>query len=1158
VTDQLITLVDLLQPVCTRVYGEAPCTAEVGVTGAAKCYNTRATCQDPENYNAGTLTLRFGSDQEGLEAYGYVLPVLNGMSIAPLSVNLGGMDSSSSPFGRRESATISFNDFKHSDLLVDPYRLDRVSSYESGTFWGKWMARNPYAEGMRVQIHQGTVGQLVSEMETRHYIIDRITGPADGRVSVVAKDVFSLAEQRKAKAPRASRGELRTGFDELHAGTFQITPVEIADDDYDDGQFFVAINDEVILVERTAGSGTFTIIARGAAGTEADEHEAGDKVQQVLEYDAELSHDIVYNLLTEYAGIDPALIDLSAWDTEMAARPELLSALVAEPTPVDQLVGEIAEQIGFTIWPSTIDNEIKLKVIQFEADPSPVVTDDAWMIDGSYSSRRLSTQRVSQVWVYYGQRNPLEPLDDPRNYHARRVFADLTAESADNYGSPAIREVFSRWIPQFGGSIATQTGDRILSLFRDPPLQVSFTVHKGRSGELSIGEQFTLRTRDEQGVDGAEAVSSMIPIEIVRKEDRIEVLAQQVRFYLPAPEARSIEIDADTNNVNMRTLYNALFGTPPPGERVTVTVLAGVTVGSSDPSLPAMDTGDWPQGIDLNLIIQATARILGAGGDGGDDITPTAGGDGGTALRAAAPLVIVNNGTIGGGGGGGGGALSIDGPVTARARGGGGAGRVAGDGYENGTDTEGGFGQYSEVVGEGVEATVAVAIGGDGGDLGQPGTDGQGILAGAGGASGVAVDGGIVFFDVLGTILGEIIGTEPDGELSPPAEVPTGLALATELVLLSSGAYSNKLVFSFTRPDDARIISFEVQVKTPSDPTTWRSLYDSYANRFEWTSPQIGLYSIRVRSVYFRDRAYSEYASISVATVGAYDAMSAIGISDPIDPLLFITLDPARPTARIRIQAQFIDDTGISPDEFLLFYTSADYPNAFTVTSDTGTRLYIDEASVVLSLFNLTVSSGSTETVVKFTNTAAADIDLSGFWWASVRNDPGAASGYFKVNRTTVDSIYFAARDALAFVPVAGQLIDVAELLYSDSRATEFSLGYANGEVIRHAGIKFDGSAYYLDVVGRAAEGTTQGNQAGQVLNYYPAPGALTNVVSIPIAQFEIVDGVYFYTGDIPVDIPSNFGWAAVTCCLVNKATNISGTQYVRSNIVPLTVAGAA
>lgn len=43
-----IEVVEIVLPKCANVYGVAPCTATLG--GSQKCYNCRATCQDPDNY----------------------------------------------------------------------------------------------------------------------------------------------------------------------------------------------------------------------------------------------------------------------------------------------------------------------------------------------------------------------------------------------------------------------------------------------------------------------------------------------------------------------------------------------------------------------------------------------------------------------------------------------------------------------------------------------------------------------------------------------------------------------------------------------------------------------------------------------------------------------------------------------------------------------------------------------------------------------------------------------------------------------------------------------------------------------------------------------------------------------------------------------------
>jgi hypothetical protein len=44
---------------CSRVYGTAPCTAAIGVTGTQRCFNTKKTCQDPANFDKAVQLFRF-------------------------------------------------------------------------------------------------------------------------------------------------------------------------------------------------------------------------------------------------------------------------------------------------------------------------------------------------------------------------------------------------------------------------------------------------------------------------------------------------------------------------------------------------------------------------------------------------------------------------------------------------------------------------------------------------------------------------------------------------------------------------------------------------------------------------------------------------------------------------------------------------------------------------------------------------------------------------------------------------------------------------------------------------------------------------------------------------------------------------------------------
>ena len=59
-SDEPFEWVEIDLPICSRVYGTAPCTAALSATNAHKCFNLRATCQDPANFLLGTPnTLKF-------------------------------------------------------------------------------------------------------------------------------------------------------------------------------------------------------------------------------------------------------------------------------------------------------------------------------------------------------------------------------------------------------------------------------------------------------------------------------------------------------------------------------------------------------------------------------------------------------------------------------------------------------------------------------------------------------------------------------------------------------------------------------------------------------------------------------------------------------------------------------------------------------------------------------------------------------------------------------------------------------------------------------------------------------------------------------------------------------------------------------------------
>lgn len=252
--------------------------------------------------------------------------------------------------------------------------------------------------------------------------------------------------------------------------------------------------------------------------------------------------------------------------------------------------------------------------------------------------------------------------------------------------------------------------------------------------------------------------------------------------------AVNLVIAANTNNYN---IFNNKGGEYVSGSTdITLTINAGVVVGSTTTAASALDTGaGWASG-DTITIVNA-GYILGAGGAGGQgDFAVADGGAGGPALLIQFTSVINNVGFIGGGGGGGGGGgaswVAQPGPCgmsppaeyfSTGGGGGGGAGSQGGAGGAGGAGgdvlcggdsvpgTAGGSGAVAG--GAGGSAGLYGGAGGAGGGYGSPGTAGGAgtIMAGtapdvsagaAGGAGGYSIvkNGNPVTWVSVGTIAG--------------------------------------------------------------------------------------------------------------------------------------------------------------------------------------------------------------------------------------------------------------------------------------------------------------------------------------------------------------------------------------------------------------------
>lgn len=704
----------VLKP-CSLTYGVAPCTAAIGITGERKCYNSPRTCQDPINYTPGDeQILRFSEPTEDLPVEIDSIPCLTDIVIRPQRIDPG------ESIGVRESGTASMHNFKHNGIPFDKYYADRgFNTYNSGTFWGRFNAQWGNIQGVECRVVNGFVGQDIDEMERRYYVIESQNGPdSQGKTSFVFKDILKLIDGDKAQAPAPSQGVLSAAIDETDT-SLTLEPVGIGSTYPASG--VASMGDEIVSFTRSGD--IINLTGRNLYGSELDDHDVGETFQIALVYTSISPADIINDLILNYSETPASYINLTDWQTEVNTYiGRLYSGMIMRPTPIKTLVNELVQEAGLIFFTSVKDRKVELKAMRAFV-PTISLNDDAYLA-GSITASRETDKRISEIWVYYGKRNPLEKQDEKKNYRA--IYADITENPvvALENAPASIREITSRWITVFNQPAAASVATAMIARYEVAPRQVAFKLHPTLL--LSEGQAINVQSRifeDDQG-DLLPAFQCQV-LQIVRDKEQISVLAEEVKFtQIPAGPDRVININEDTLNLNLRSVHDTIYSAPTSGDTVTLIVAGGVNIGSYSSSLPALDVGSWPAGV--TVIITGTGRIQGKGGNGGFG-TSIPGESGGLALYSRYAFEIDGTIKIYGGGGGGGGINYIG----VNLYGGGGAGYLPGTGEIDGTLDTGGGGS----------GPIA-----QGGSPGMPG----GSSGSAGGSAGVSID-GVSYATITGT-----------------------------------------------------------------------------------------------------------------------------------------------------------------------------------------------------------------------------------------------------------------------------------------------------------------------------------------------------------------------------------------------------------------------
>lgn len=735
-----ITLIEIDIETCSNDYGVSPCTATIDSENPDKCFNCRKTCQDIDNFTQQFTTLTFAEPTSYLPEKFNAIPCIDSISFRPSTVSLG------KDLGQRAKLSVTMKDHKHNDVGegFDPYYNERTyDTYEQGSFFGKFRARQPFIRGKNIRLKRGFVGDELADFKTWHFVIDSFDGPTPrGTFNITGKDVLKIADGDRAQAPVLSGGFLVSSISNS-ATSFSVSPSGIGNSDYPASGLASIGGKEIVSFTRS--DDVFTV-SRGQQDTEASEHEADARVQLCLQYTAQTPAAIIEDLLVNYADIDASYIDSSTWATETDSfLGSVYSAIIAEPTAVKTLVSELIEQSASSLFWEPLEEKIKFKILRNISTDADTF-DDNNILSGSLSVKEQPDKRISQVWVYFAKTNPLLPLSEPESY--RSTVKTIDADAQIEYDTDVIKKIFSRWVPQGGRSIASRISDIFLARFRDPPRHLSFNLFHTET--IQLGEGYQLGAYSLQDEFGAAALAPIQITSLNQEKSNYKVTAEEMLFgdLDPIdPDDHTIIIDSNTNNINLKTLHDSLFPTETATTTVSVYVESGVIVGSDDTGQVAFDTGTgWDVGADI--IIYVRGRIQGAGGAGGN--TGGAGQAGGDALKVNSAVTFDfenNTGEIWGGGGGGGGATAGQGSTVG---GGGGGGQVAGNGGSSNpaglpvTRTPQAGGEEFGGLGGQISNGTFTATGGSGGAVGTNGSSGSASGGGsgaAGGAAGNAIDG---------------------------------------------------------------------------------------------------------------------------------------------------------------------------------------------------------------------------------------------------------------------------------------------------------------------------------------------------------------------------------------------------------------------------------
>lgn len=263
---------------------------------------------------------------------------------------------------------------------------------------------------------------------------------------------------------------------------------------------FVRIGKEII--EYTAISGDKLIWPdtsyRAAFGSTAADHSANANVQLCKAY-IDIPYTTVINNLLNAAGVTDTYIDtdqLSDQETTWHGTKDNITTCISAPTTVNILLKELAIHANANLWWCSGGQVVKYAV---DAPHPPSSTniktlnDESGIKIDSLKVKKLDKLRITRAAMYFGVIDFTDSLKEERNFGLGEMFIDVDKEGPNEYNDVIPRVEFSRWRGSANGLAAIVWANKKLSNFRNPPLEITFSVDP-KDYDITTGHEVILTT----------------------------------------------------------------------------------------------------------------------------------------------------------------------------------------------------------------------------------------------------------------------------------------------------------------------------------------------------------------------------------------------------------------------------------------------------------------------------------------------------------------------------------------------------------------------------------------------------------------------------------------------------------------------------------------